>query len=286
MPFTADAPRLWYDVEGEDGPPVLFMMGLGMRGRVWQHQLNGLRASHRCCIYDNRGVGESELMPARERSARLGMLSPGLKTLGMKALAHDGLRVLDSVGWPSAHVVGVSLGGMVAQELALAAPERVRSLTLIATTPGGATGWIPPLRGVPLFVRANLYRDKRRVEALSRLLYPEHFLAAADLDAMTTRMREQFGRPAPRRSVLAQLSAVLRHTTLRRLHRIEAPTLVIRPGLDVLVRPIHSERIARAIPHAELLDLPDAGHGLIFQHAERVNAALQRHIAKADVRND
>src|SRR3954471_8301499 len=97
LSFTDTSPRLAYHVEGAAGPPVLLVMGFGMSGVVWRPQVGALRAEHRVAFYDHLGLGDSDPAPPRPT---------------MATMAGDALRVLDALDWPSAHVVGVSMGGM------------------------------------------------------------------------------------------------------------------------------------------------------------------------------
>lgn len=266
MERTADRPRIAYDRVGSAGPRVLLIMGFGMRGDVWQPQLEDLGRDHRLAYFDNRGVGESE---------------PGGRTCTIRDMAEDARRVMDAIGWDRAHVVGVSMGGMVAQELALAHPERVQSLALIATHPGGPLHWFPTLEGVRCFLRAQSRDPERRLEALQDLLHPREFTEQHAPGELAERMR-RVGRRAPGRTLLAQLSAVLRHDTRARLGEIRSPTLVVRPGKDILVRPHQSDLLVARIPGARMLRLDDAGHGAIFQCRHRINAALREHFAAAE----
>jgi pimeloyl-ACP methyl ester carboxylesterase len=94
-------------------------------------------------------------------------------------------------------------------------------------------------------------------------------------------MEQQMGVRAPKATIRAQLSAVVRHDVRRRLGGIELPTLVVRPGRDLLVRPSNSERLAQAIPRARMLSLPQAGHGVVFQCASEVNGALAEHFLQS-----
>lgn len=279
---TPSEPAIRYFSAGERGPAVLLVMGLGMRGELWRPQVEGLRATHRVAWFDHRGVGESG--PAPSRRLRTG------------DLATDALRVVDALDataraagdetlrWERFHVVGVSMGGMVAQELALRAPGRVKSLTLIATFAGGPVhARLPPLTGLRAFVTANLARGpEARLRALQTLLYPPEFLATTDRAALRSRMRAQLTGKVARETVLGQLHAVFRHDTLDRLAQLDMPMLVVRPGRDVLVRPTHSDVLLAHLPQARRLDLPDAGHGVIFQRAADVNAAIASLIADAE----
>jgi len=265
---TSTRPRLSFWRSGESGPPVLLLMGFGMRGQLWRPQIRGLEADHRVLWCDNRGVGESERGRARFWT--------------MRDMAQDALRVMDAAGFETAHVVGVSMGGMIAQELALAEPSRCRSLTLIATHEGGGLTFLPSALGIREFLRANLAGGEARVEALRKLLYPPEFLATVDEEALSERIGAQVGKPVPRETLLGQLSAVLRHDTGARLHHLSMPTLIMKPTRDVLVPPKRSDRLRRRIAHARLRELEGAGHGALFQSAEEVNEALRRHFADAE----
>jgi pimeloyl-ACP methyl ester carboxylesterase len=242
-------------------------MGFGMRGQVWKPQIEGLSARHRVAWFDARGIGQSESSDGR---------------FGMDDMVRDAVRVLDSLGWAErTHLVGVSMGGMVAQHLALARPDRFSSLALIATTPGGGLrAKLPTYQGLYLFARANLASQAVRKKVLLSLLYTPEFVVRADPGKLEARMEEQMGVRAPRSTLRSQLRAVLSHDVTARLPEIRLPTLVIRPDRDILVRPESSDRLAAGIPNARLLALPDAGHGALFQCAEDVNRALEQHFER------
>jgi pimeloyl-ACP methyl ester carboxylesterase len=242
-------------------------MGLGMRGEVWGPQVAALRAHHRVATFDHRGLGGSESGPQ------------ALWT--MKDMARDAAGVMDDLGWDRAHLVGVSMGGMVAQELALLHPSRFMSLTLIATQAGGPTGWVPPGDGLRTFLR-SFSGGSGRIEALQKLLYPPEFIATMDAEKMREQLAIRFGRPAPRATVLGQISAVLRHDTRARLGRLRLPCLIVRPGKDRLVEPSRSDDLAELVPGAQLVELADAGHGITFQCADALNAMLLLHFATAE----
>lgn len=266
---TRTAPRLRYWTAGRGRAPVLLIMGFGMQGRVWRPQIQDLGRDHRLAFYDHRGVGESERGAA--------------KRWRMEDMAGDALRVMDAAGWESAHVVGVSMGGMIAQHLALRAEARVRSMTLIATHEGGFVEAMPTPRGMRLFLDSFVARGPgEKVAALRELLYPPAFLETVDEAALAQRMRDQVGQPAPRPVLLAQLEAVWRHRAGPRLVGLEVPTLIVKPALDLLVRPSCSDQLQARMPHARLLELPDAGHGATFQSARTLNDAIRRLVSDAE----
>ena len=264
---TKSTPALHYERAGDAGPAVLLVMGLGMQGRVWDPQVRDLCADHRVAFFDNRGIGKSDALSGRPT---------------ILDFASDALRVADACGFSQFHVVGVSLGGMIAQEIALSAKERVTSLTLIATHAGGPFGLTPRLAGLVAFARSFAGPRSQRIRALQDLLYPKEFLATVDQAKLDARMKLQVGERAAPRTMVGQLFAVVRHDTRRRLDGIVAPTLVIRPDRDILVRPTHSNHLARGIRRSTLLSVPDAGHGVTFQGAELVSDAIRKHVAETE----
>jgi pimeloyl-ACP methyl ester carboxylesterase len=201
----------------------------------------------------------------------------------MQAMAGDALAVLDDLEWDRAHVVGVSMGGMIAQELALRHRARVRSLSLIATHAGGWKALLPTRRGLQLFLRANAASGPERIDVLSKLLYTESFRLSPEIEQLHAEMLANIAAPAAARGRIAQFAAVARHGTAGRLGRLDdLHTLIIRPEQDVLIRPSESDRLKRLMPHAELRSFANGGHGLIRECADAVNAALLEHFGKAD----
>ncbi|MCA9606673.1 MAG: alpha/beta hydrolase [Myxococcales bacterium] len=265
MPTTTTSPRIAYRLHGTQGPPVLMIMGLGMRGVVWRPQIDGLAKDHRLVTFDNRGIGESEDVGGRWT---------------MRDMAADAERLLDTLGWDTAHVVGVSMGGMIAQELALAAPGRLRSLTLIATHAGGPGAFLPSFAGVRGFLGTNLLPEDQRVNALAGLLYPADFLRSVDREALRQRMADQLGGRAASSTRKKQVWAVMHHDTRARLAKLDVPTLVVTSEKDALVLPARQHDLVRRIPRARHVRFDRAGHGVIFQCAPVLNGHVRRHVAK------
>lgn len=259
--LTKTAPSLAYQTFGSEGPPVLFLMGFGMPGAVWGPQVDELSRDHRCCHYDHLGVGDSDR-------------GPFLRTI--PSMADDATRILDDLGWNTAHVVGVSMGGMIAQELALRAPDRLLTLTLVATHGGAPIASMPTPRGMWLFLKGLVGGRSARMKSLPRLLYPDAYLESVGSD-LREHMDLRLGRPPRLRTVLGQLYAVMRHSTEGRVSAIKAPTLLVRPGEDLLIRPTQTDRLAERIPDSRVLRFDDAGHGVTFQKAAELNAALRSH---------
>lgn len=267
MPKTSTRPRLSYRVDGSSGSPVLMIMGFGMRGSVWSPQIGPLSEQHQVITFDNRGIGESE-------SQR--------RLWTMRDFADDTRRVLDAAGFERAHLVGVSMGGMIAQHTALAFPDRFLSLSLIATQPGGLRNAIPTPRGLRTFLKLQRVPEAERLKVAARLLYPREFLETVDRERFDQRMRNSVGLRAKPTTLVRQLGAVIAHDARKRLREIKLPTLIVQPGQDILVRPKNSERIHKEIRHAEVLRLGDAGHGAVFQSADQINAKLLSHFAGAE----
>lgn len=259
---TSALHNIAYHTAGQpDAPRVLLIMGYGMRGDAWRRQIPALSAHFNVTWFDHAGLGNSGPL--------------GVQRLTMDHLVRDTVAVMDALEWDNGHVIGISMGGMIAQNLALHIPKKLRSLTLIATHAGGMPRGIPPLQGIQAFARANFSSD--RIGALAELLFPEDFLRTNRALAIEM-LREDFQGPPPTRTRLAQLHAIQTHRTAHRLSELTMPTLVVQPGKDILIHPANSEELARLIPRAVLERIPDAGHGIVRQSADELNAILLEHL--------
>lgn len=250
------------------GPPLLMIMGYLARGSGWVTQREALASRFSVMTFDHLGVGDSE----------------GLSPNSMSGFVEVCLALLRAAGWESAHVVGVSMGGMIAQHLALSAPAQVRSLSLIVTHAGGLSAVIPPLKGLPHFLTLQLTRvTLARHRALMRLLIPAERLARLDEAELLEQIARDFS-PLPSRQVrLRQLRAVLGHRCARRLKQLTLPTLLVSADLDLLVSPRHQRRLSSYLPHAKLIRYPNAGHGLIRQPDLDLSEQLAAHIGSAEL---
>lgn len=252
--------RLYYEIGGRsDGPPLLLLRGLTRTIRHWGRLLPELGTSFRTIAMDNRGAGHSDA-PWR------------LYTTA--AMADDAAAVLSAAGVDRAAVFGISLGGAIAQELALRHPQRVNQLVLGCTRASGKEGERPD----PAVVRALLsLLWLPEADALARttpLVVSAPYLAQhpellAEWQALA---RDQ---PTRRRSLIAQLAAILRHDTRARLPTITAPTLVLSGDADRLIDVSCSHLLARRIPGARLEILPGAGHDLPAERPAELAALLR-----------
>jgi pimeloyl-ACP methyl ester carboxylesterase len=234
---------LYFESAGR-GPAALLVTGFGMDASAWWRTVPVLARGFRVLTFDNRGVGRSEGSPWPYLIGRL---------------ADDAVAVLDAAGEERAHVYGLSLGGMVAQEIALRHPDRVGALVLGATTPGGAAATPGEPDALSYFARLPAMGAEEAQWAAVPYLYAER----------TRRDRAQrIGDDVARRSrhssrgttVVQQLAAAGSHSTGDRLAEIAAPTLVVHGHRDVLVPPANAHALAAEIPGAELRIWPDAGH--------------------------
>lgn len=261
--LTQSSPKLSYSLHGDEGEPVLLVMGFGSGKELWQPQIDDLSRDHRLIALDNRGVGESEL---------------GNEPLTMRVFARDLLRLIDELKEEKVHLVGVSMGGMISQEFAIRYPERLRSLTLIATHPGGLHVFPKPM-GLYYFSKAFRGSASQRLKAMRAMLYPQEYVDSIGEEALAERMQKMMGPATPMETIRAHFLAIVRHRTVSRLHKISAPTLIVRPIKDILVNPAASLTLHRRIRGSKLLEIPGSGHGLLFQSADEVNAALRAHFA-------
>lgn len=262
--------RLWYEQYGQEGTPVMLVMGFGISARAWRPQIESLREHHRVAVFDHRGIADSE---------------PSRTPYDFQVLADDAMAVADHLGFETAHWVGVSMGGMLCQNIAVRYPARVKSLTLIATHPGGRVReMVPTFKGLRLFLQANTQSGPKRIESLRQLLYPPQQLRKTDPAAhFDGAAMENFASPAAGSARINQLRSILRHNLVNELKTLRVPTLIVRPGRDILVRPEHSDRLHALIANSKMLRFDEAGHGVTAQCADSLNDALLQHFAGVDV---
>jgi pimeloyl-ACP methyl ester carboxylesterase len=247
----------YYELHGE-GDPLLLIRGLGSTCDGFKAQVEGLSPYFRVISFDNRCVGRTD--------------QPQIP-FTIADMADDTAALMDALGFKSAHVFGVSLGGMVAQELVLRHPEKVRRLVLACTHAGPRTASRSPEWAVQIF---NESRDMPRATALRHsipLLFSKKTVEERP-ELIEETLAVMANNNQPKTSYFLQLGAVMLHDTADRLGRITHPTLVLTGTEDTLVDPGNSRLIARLIPGARLLEFEEAGHVFFTEKADEVNRVL------------
>jgi pimeloyl-ACP methyl ester carboxylesterase len=237
------------------GAPLLLVHGLGYTRQGWGPLRGLLARRYRVLSFDNRGIGESEI-------------PPGPYTVG--ELAGDVLQVLDEAGVARAHLLGVSLGGMVAQLVAAEHPDRVDRLVLVGTTPGGRDAFPLPEQTLALMAEAATLQPE---VALRRFVENALAPGSALADEVYAYRRSYSPDPA---GWAAQAAAGATWAAEGRLARILAPTLVLAGTADAVVDPRNARLLADAIPGAQLELIGDAGHLPFWERAEEFAALVER----------
>lgn len=268
---SVDVPgcRIHYIVEGS-GPPVLLLQGAGVIAEGWRPQLDGLRDRFRLVAVDNRGIGGSTMMSG---------------PVSIDAMACDALAVAGALSLDSFHLAGHSVGGLIAQQIALAAPRRVRSLALLCTFARGrqALRPTPSLLLAMLRTRAGTRAMRRR--AFLGLVMPPASLRTQDCRALAERLATLFGHDLADQPpiVMQQLRAAARYDAASRLCGLDGiPALVVSASGDRVAPPGFGRELAGCLPNARYVEIEDAAHGVTIQRPELVNRILARHFAEAE----
>jgi pimeloyl-ACP methyl ester carboxylesterase len=255
---TVNGIRLYYEWHGAGrGLPVVLVMGLGGDSTAWPLQLAALAPHHRVLVFDNRGAGQSDAPDV------------AYTTRGM---AQDLLALLDALDVERAHLLGLSLGGAIAQEAAVAAPSRFASLQLHSTW-AGPHPYFHALVNAVRAVRLQLDRESF-YRALSVWLFtPRCFVTQPELIETVVLAATHHQHPVAAHAYLRQTDAALGHDARERLHLIRCPTLVGVGSQDLITPPFLAAELANGIPGARLQTFPDTGHGGLWEEPETFNRA-------------
>lgn len=248
------------------------IQGVGVHGSGWKPQVDALASQFTCLSYDNRGIGRSQ---------------PPSANLTVEEMASDALALMDAEGWQSAHVIGHSLGGLIAIYLGLNARHRVRSLSLLCTFPKGADAtklslW---MLWVGTLTRIGPLRSRRH--AFLRIVMPKDLLTTADCDKLAAELEPLFGHDIGVHPpvVMPQLNAMKRYDATPRLAELNGlPTLVVSAKHDPIARIEVGRAMAAAIRGARFVEFEDASHGAPIQCADRMNRLLLDHLSSAEPR--
>ncbi len=260
--------RLSYQIRGS-GPPAIFIQGVGVHGSAWAPQIESLARQYECLAFDNRGLGLSQPLGCR---------------LTIEQMAEDVLALMDAHGWPSAHVIGHSMGGLIALEVALSARHRVRSLSLLCSFPRGRDALRISRPMLWTGIRSRIGSRSRRRKAFLEMVLPPSALVSADRGRIALDLAPLFGHDLADQPpvVTKQMVAMVRYNAAPRLHELDGvPTLVVNAAHDWIAPPRIGRAMAEAIPGARFLEIPNASHGASIQHAARINELLLEHFRES-----
>ncbi|HVL33948.1 MAG TPA: alpha/beta hydrolase [Actinomycetota bacterium] len=243
-----------------DGEPVVLINGTGESGATWEFYLDALGQRYRCVAIDNRDTGDSSYVTAGYTA---------------RDMAMDVAGVITELDLGPCHVVGYSLGGATAQELALAKPDLVRSLVLLSTW-AASDGWFAAqMRNWQSIRRAHWDDEDAFLAALAPWLFaPATFAVDGKIDAIYAHADAIETRQRPE-GWIRQCDADIAHDAGARLGAISQPSLVLVGEDDICTPPRYARELCGLIEHAELVSVPQAAHCALFERPGRVASAVE-----------
>jgi pimeloyl-ACP methyl ester carboxylesterase len=260
--LEANGQTLYHEVHG-DGEPLVCVMGLAANTLAWALQVNAFAERHRTVIFDNRDVGQSSMATGPYE---------------IRDMAQDTLALADALELDSFHLLGYSMGGAIAQEAALAAPERIRTLTL-AVTFANAGAWGRKLSEVWGARRLKVTREEH-IDELMLLTLSEEFFENAEAVGFLRQMMLSDPNPQPPEAFGRQLGASARHDARDRLGSLPMPVHVIGCEYDVLVPGWKSAELAALIPSSKLSVLERSPHGANLERPADFNRTALDFVAE------
>jgi pimeloyl-ACP methyl ester carboxylesterase len=258
-----------YQIAG-DGPAVIAIQGIGVIGNGWRPQIDELARRFRIVTFDHRGIGRS---------------APGTPPLTVEDMAGDVVALMNTTGVDCVHIIGHSLGGLIALHVALTVPERVKSLALLCTFADGAEPGRLSLGMVWHGLRARIGTRAMRRNGMMRMIMPAAYLRGVDRSTLAEDLAELFGRDLADQPpiVSQQLEAMSHYNCVARLREIRGiPTLVASGAHDPIAPSRLGQAIADGISGARFVEFPDASHALPIQCAREINALLLQHLTSAE----
>jgi pimeloyl-ACP methyl ester carboxylesterase len=262
---TPDA-TIHYHREGS-GPPLILLQGAGVIGEGWRPQIDAFREQYTVIAPDNRGIGASTYHAAK---------------LTVADMAGDALAIADAEGFDRFHLAGHSIGGLIAQEIALRARARVLSLALLCTFERGgqAARLTPDIIWSGLRTRLGTAAMRRR--AFMQLVMPGDYLAGVDESKLAGDLAKLFGHDLASQPpiVMKQLQAAAKYDASSRLSELAGVrTRVISARQDRIALPEFGQALAGRIPGARYVEIAEGGHAVTIQCPNRVNELLAEHLA-------
>jgi pimeloyl-ACP methyl ester carboxylesterase len=265
MPKVRVGDLSMYYVEAGQGEPLVLVMGLGADHLAWGFQFPAFAETYRVIAFDNRGAGQTDA-PDHPYTTRM--------------MAADTVGLMDALGIDRAHVLGVSMGGMIAQELALGRPDRVRSLQLHCTL-GRPDGYLRAQLDLARIQRRKLTREEALLVGHLWLFAPATYNERPEFIEMIQQSALANPYPMTLTGFERQCDAVQTHDALDRLGAIRCPTLVSVADQDILVPPRFSRVLAERIPGATFSLVEGAGHGYFWERPEVFNGMCLDFLAGA-----
>lgn len=259
---------LFYELVG-GGIPVVWIQGVGVVGHCWHPQVSAL-CGYSSLVIDNRGIGQS--VPCRGQ-------------ISIEAMAKDTVDLMQQLGWNRAHVVGHSMGGLIAQELAMSFPEKVKSLSLICTFAEGPeaarlTPWV-----LWMSLRTRIGSKRMRRKAFLEMIFSPAFLHGRDLNELAAEVAPLMGRDLSIQPpiLMKQVMAMSKHRRANDLNKLASiPTFVLSAEKDPIAKPEYGRRLATAISGAIYHEVPDASHAVTIERAAEINDLLRDFISRVE----
>jgi len=242
--LTSNGINLYYEEHG-NGEPLILIMGFTISSIGWHWSIPSFAQDFRTIVFDNRGVGQSD--------------KPDIP-YSMPMFADDTAGLLDGLGIDQAHVFGISMGGMIAQEFALRYPQRVKTLTLGCTHCGGQNAILSKDPEVlNMLENIDKFDVQQAALAMTKVAVTPWFMQKhMDILLQMNQMSMQY--PTPKHGMVRQMQAIQNHDSYERLPQVSVPTLVVTGKEDGLVPPENSVTLAQRIPNADLVLLSNASH--------------------------
>ncbi len=250
--------KIYWDEQGS-GEPLLLVLGLSYASDMWHRSRPVLAQRFRTIALDNRGVGQSDV-------------PPGVYSISL--MASDAAAVLDAAGVEDAHILGFSMGGMIAQEFALQYPKRVRSLILGCTTARGPGGVLPEPAAMEILTRQGMTPEQSN-EATIPFIYDRATPRERIDEDMAVHMKWF---PTPQ-GYAGQLQGIVGWEGYSRIAQITARTLIIHGETDRLIPPVNAQLIADRIPGAKLVLIPHASHIFVTDQTDAAHHAIFEFLA-------
>jgi 3-oxoadipate enol-lactonase len=251
-----DGADIWWEATGPEGAPaIVLVMGLGYPAAMWWRQIPALSERYRVIVVDNRGAGHTGDVVAAPYT--------------IETMAGDVVAVMDAAGETSAHLVGISMGGLIAQEVALTQPGRVRSLVLLATHAG-----LPHATFLPEAVEMLQKRATMTADEAAEASIPFNYAPRTPRSLIEQDWAVRLPLAATTAGYVAQATGGVTWTSLERLPDLKAPLLVVHGEGDLLVPLANGQLIAQTVPGAELVVVAGANHVLTTDKADEVNALV------------